>query len=214
MYRGGTVAHTSTKHIGSAARDAALGVAGLGAGGDLLGFGSGIHLVPDWAANVHFWNRTDAELICFYTRVDFDNYRAFLKVGGLNRLIITEADTRIVPSGLISMWHGLLANIPTGWLLCDGANGTPDLRSKFVRGAPAATEAGGTGGADTHTLITAEMPAHTHNLNLNGSGSSDFNAAGAVNSTALFTIAVGSTGGGGAHNNMPAYYQILYIMKV
>lgn len=56
-----------------------------------------------------------------------------------------------VPAGIISMWYGLLENIPAGWALCDGTNGTPDLRGKFVKGAPAGQEPGQTGGAATHT---------------------------------------------------------------
>jgi hypothetical protein len=40
-----------------------------------------------------------------------------------------------LPLGAIVMWSGLLADIPAGWQLCDGTNGTPDLRSNFVRGA-------------------------------------------------------------------------------
>ena len=49
------------------------------------------------------------------------------------------------------MWGGLLANIPTGWALCDGTNGTPDLRSKFIKGSAAGIDPGVTGGALTHT---------------------------------------------------------------
>lgn len=71
------------------------------------------------------------------------------------------------------MWAGLLANIPTGWALCDGQNGTPDLRSKFVKGAAAGVEPGGTGGAATHThddhaalshggTAVADHASHTH----------------------------------------------------
>ena len=40
-----------------------------------------------------------------------------------------------VPSGVIVMWHGTIATIPSGWALCDGNNGTPDLRDKFITGA-------------------------------------------------------------------------------
>ena len=46
------------------------------------------------------------------------------------------------PSGGIIMWSGTLANIPSGWFLCDGANGTPDLRSKMVPCVAAATNPG------------------------------------------------------------------------
>jgi len=65
-----------------------------------------------------------------------------------------------IPAGLIAMWHGLLVNIPTGWNLCDGTNGTPDLRSKFVKGAAAAANPGATGGSATHTH--ADHAALTH----------------------------------------------------
>ena len=67
-----------------------------------------------------------------------------------------------LPAGIIAMWHGLIANIPSGWLLCDGANGTPDLRSKFIKGAAAAAEAGGAGGALTHAHAShSQTPAGT-----------------------------------------------------
>lgn len=55
-----------------------------------------------------------------------------------------------IPAGLIVMWSGLLANIPSGWALCDGTAGTPDLRDRFVRGAAAGADPGATGGTATH----------------------------------------------------------------
>lgn len=77
-----------------------------------------------------------------------------------------------IPAGLISMWHGALANIPSGWVLCDGQNGTPDLRDKFVKGAAAAQNPGGAGGALTHghaahashTHQYTEVPNHVHQI--------------------------------------------------
>ena len=44
-----------------------------------------------------------------------------------------------VPSGVILLWYGTASNIPTGWVLCDGGNGTPDLRDRFVVGASNST---------------------------------------------------------------------------
>jgi hypothetical protein len=52
--------------------------------------------------------------------------------------IATTAFVRdIIPSGLISMWSGTIATIPSGWLLCNGSSGTPDLRNRFIIGANA-----------------------------------------------------------------------------
>lgn len=62
----------------------------------------------------------------------------------------------------IIMWSGSIANIPTGWYLCDGSNGTPDLRGKFVLGAGGAYSVNATGGEETHVLTESEMPSHTH----------------------------------------------------
>ena len=119
----------------------------------------------------------------------------------------------IIPSGLISMWHGLIANIPSGWVLCDGTNSTPDLREKFLRGAPAATEAGGTGGADTHALTVGEMPSHSHYTYHDDGVGSEYIDTLSRSSSEPTSQPTSSTGGGSAHNNMPAYYQILFIMK-
>jgi hypothetical protein len=60
------------------------------------------------------------------------------------------------------MWGGLVANIPTGWSLCDGQNGTPDLRGRFIKGSDTA---GATGGAATHAHA-----GHTDHAALTHSG--------------------------------------------
>lgn len=80
-----------------------------------------------------------------------------------------------VPTGLIVLWYGSTGSVPTGWHLCDGTEGTRDLRGKFVVGAGTGSSysVGDTGGSSTltasgsisvsnHTLTTAEMAAHTH----------------------------------------------------
>lgn len=63
-----------------------------------------------------------------------------------------------IPAGLIVMWGGLVSNIPAGWLLCNGTNGTPDLRDRFIKGATA--EAGATGGAASHGHTTTQPADH------------------------------------------------------
>ena len=93
----------------------------------------------------------------------------FLKRSGSN-IIGADADGGSLPAGLIVMWHGLLAAIPTGWALCDGQNGTPDLRSKFVKGAAAAADPGTTGGASTHTHDYTQIVNHTHTVSVTDPG--------------------------------------------
>lgn len=69
-----------------------------------------------------------------------------------------------VPIGGILMWSGLVANIPSGYALCDGTDGTPDLRGKFIIGAGGSYSPADTGGAATKTLEVANLPAHTHTV--------------------------------------------------
>jgi hypothetical protein len=64
----------------------------------------------------------------------------------------------ILPAGLIVMWNGLLANIPAGWALCDGQNNTPDLRSKFIKGAASGQNPGATGGGTYTPAGTVSAP--------------------------------------------------------
>ena len=73
-----------------------------------------------------------------------------------------------VPAGGIIMFSGSLGDLPDGWVLCDGSNGTPDLRDRFVVGAEGAYSQGSTGGQDAVTLTTAQLPSHSH-----GAGSLD-----------------------------------------
>lgn len=78
-----------------------------------------------------------------------------------------------VPSGIIAMWSGSTLSIPSGWVLCDGLNSTPDLRDRFIVGAGSTYAVGDTGGANTVALAAGEMPSHTHGVgNLAGNTSS------------------------------------------
>jgi len=94
-----------------------------------------------------------------------------------------------IPSGLISMWSGTIASIPSGWVLCNGSNSTPDLRNKFIIGAHSDTagvaystitgsntQSGGskdaTNVSHTHTATSVVTdPGHFHTVNLFYSGS-------------------------------------------
>ena len=82
------------------------------------------------------------------------------------------------PSGGIIIWSGAVNAIPTGWVLCDGNNSTPDLRDRFIVGAGTggSYSPGNTGGAASVTLSVAQMPSHSHSTNshahsFSGSGS-------------------------------------------
>ena len=83
-----------------------------------------------------------------------------------------------IPSGVIVMWSGSVASVPSGWYLCDGNNGTPNLTGKFVVHADADSggtyAVGATGGANTVALATGELPSHAHNVgNLANTGAGD-----------------------------------------
>jgi microcystin-dependent protein len=81
----------------------------------------------------------------------------------------------VIPKGLISMWSGAVADIPTGWALCDGTNGAPDLRDRFIVGAGTGSgyAIGDTGGESTHILTPDEMPSHTHIQDAHNHGITD-----------------------------------------
>ena len=126
-----------------------------------------------------------------------------------------------VPSGCILIWSGAANAIPTGFVLCNGSNSTPDLRGKFVVGYHDGNgdyDVGDTGGAETVTLTTAQIPSHKHTTNIdgghvipgNGGSSFPYGGAGTYAST---VFSMNNTGGGGAHENRPPFYALCYIMK-
>lgn len=61
-----------------------------------------------------------------------------------------------IPSGTIILWSSTGGTVPNGYFACNGANGTPDLRGKFVRGAGTGYPFGGVGGSATHTHGTGK----------------------------------------------------------
>jgi microcystin-dependent protein len=70
----------------------------------------------------------------------------------------------VLPTGIIVMWNSTAASIPAGWQLCNGSNGTPDLRGQFVVGAGGSYTPGDTGGTNSVTLSASAMPIHTHEI--------------------------------------------------
>ena len=80
----------------------------------------------------------------------------------VTRTEFLQLQMQIVPPGAILMWSGAVDAIPTGWALCDGRNGTPDLRDRFIVGAGGSYDVGDTGGSNTVTLTTSQIPSHSH----------------------------------------------------
>jgi len=74
----------------------------------------------------------------------------------------------VMPTGMIIMWGGLVSNIPSGWHLCDGTGGTPDLQDRFIVGAGNNYNVGDSAGQNTTTLTTAMLPSHNHFVTLTG----------------------------------------------
>lgn len=120
--------------------------------------------------------------------------------------------------GTIVIWSGTIDNIPTGWQVCDGTNGTPDLRDKFVLGAGTIHDIGETGGSEEVTLTAAQMPKHTHSTSrLNRTGTNTAFKVGTSNADISNLAAwrdTGAAGEGRPHSNMPPYYTLCFIQKM
>ena len=129
----------------------------------------------------------------------------------------TSAEGDGVPSGGIIMWQE--PEIPVGWLLCDGTNGTPDLRDRFVLGY-GNRNVGTVGGEERVTLTVDQIPSHNHSSGdlyvygaSGGGGGGESTSGGASFGTLPVNGSTGYTGGGESHNNMPPYYVLYFIQK-
>lgn len=139
-----------------------------------------------------------------------------------------------VAAGVIVEWAGTLANIPKGWLLCDGTQGTPDLRGRYVKGSAAGVDPGGTGGALTHYHLpgTYKGPTHRHSVPLQSYGfayasgydgyiaaaryAASWEGAGRITSIP-YTTYDGNwaiTGQSQTVNHEPPYYEVAYIKRM
>jgi hypothetical protein len=137
-------------------------------------------------------------------------------------------------AGMIILWSGSSATIPTGWLLCDGSSSTPDLRNRFVVGATSTYAVGATGGSadaivvsHTHTATsTVTDPGHFHSygegqrtqVGEDNGEAYDAQSSAAFNTNTKTTgITVATTnataGSSGTNANLPPYYALCYIMK-
>lgn len=145
--------------------------------------------------------------------------------------ISLRADTRagstltdVFPLGTENYTVYLNYELPDSWAELNGQtisdsdspwNGKTlrDLNGGTYRMLRGATSSGGTGGADTHTLTTAEMPAHTHNSGVAyPHGTSGSHACSGLHSSGFNNT--GSAGSGNAHNNLPAYCGVVWIQRI
>jgi microcystin-dependent protein len=139
-------------------------------------------------------------------------------------------------TGIIRMWSGTIATIPSGNVLCDGTQGTPDLRNRFIMGAADQAGMNATGGSNTTTLTTIQLPAHTHTGTTSSDGSHSHTVGGSggtggssplmtasgsgttVNTSSAgehnHTFTTASSGTGAAYDSRNAFYALAYIMRV
>ena len=144
-------------------------------------------------------------------------------------------------AGMIMMWSGSIATIPSGWLLCNGSSGTPDLRNKFIIGAHSDnagvanttvtgtnTQTGGSKDAivvsHTHTATVTD-PSHTHSFTaqqniggFTGDGQapdqqSTSQSSTTASATTGITVANSTEGSSGTNANLVPYYALAFIMK-
>lgn len=108
--------------------------------------------------------------------------------------------------GTITQWYSSVGSIPPGWALCDGTNGTPDLRDKFITGAGVGFAVGAEGGKVTHTHwgIT---DGHSHSLTGIGDLDSTYLQRGSPASKDDSLIVDSA-------NHLPYYHSIVFIMAL
>ena len=130
-----------------------------------------------------------------------------------------------IPSGGIILWSGSTGSVPSGWFLCDGTNGTPNLRNSFIVGAGDTYAVNATGGsADAITVSHTHSvtdPGHFHGIGgptasvPTNSTQAFFPSANTNASSTVATtgISINTAGVSGTNANLPPYYALAYIMK-
>lgn len=142
--------------------------------------------------------------------------------------LLSATSGGLAPIGGIIIWSGAIASMPANWGLCDGTNGTPDLRDRFILGAGLSYAVAATGGEATHVLSVNELAYHTHlfpgddqigpafGLNeVSVVGNWDWTSGSSATGNGWYDP--GGNGAAGAnypHNNMPPYYALALIMRL
>ncbi|MCA0208131.1 MAG: hypothetical protein LCH74_03625 [Proteobacteria bacterium] len=193
-----------------------------------IAFGNGVAAVIEFG-DALFLNPPASHTVAGVAKLADD---ATVDAGDDDETIITPKQLdrmlkALMPRGIVTEWWGSLPDIPVGWLLCNGANGTPDLRDRFIVGAGGAYDVGDTGGSvehghpgsavAAHVLTEAQMPGHRHLTTVAAVGSGALTAANSIfeasnsggdseysldGTVAEPTIGrTSSTGGGAAHDH-------------
>jgi hypothetical protein len=145
-------------------------------------------------------------------------------------------------AGMIMLWSGSSATIPSGWLLCDGSNSTPDLRNRFVVGATSTYAVGATGGSADAIVVSHNHTATVATTSLTGTITNQYVSGNSYGGTTgvfsqsnydvdgdggegrpgrtinfdgshTHTATISTEGSSGTNANLPPYYALCYIMK-
>jgi len=129
-------------------------------------------------------------------------------------MTITLSINKNVPRGTILIWSGLVANIPTGWQLCNGTNGTPDLRNKFVLAA--SQDNGGRPAATTNAGLINEGGnwTHTHFVDISHDHGFGSATAQAGSDYSWYQDPLSSVPETDIQDNAPPFYVLAYIQKL
>jgi hypothetical protein len=164
--------------------------------------------------------------------------QVLLSAGGAN----TPTWGNAFVAGMIMLWSGSSASIPSGWLLCDGSSSTPDLRNRFVVGATSTYAVGATGGSANAIVVSHNHTATVATTSLTGTITNQYTAGDTHGTTTgvfsqtnitvdgdggesragrnisfdgshTHTATISTEGSSGTNANLPPYYALCYIMK-
>lgn len=114
--------------------------------------------------------------------------------------------SRPLPIGIIAIWSGAIVNIPAGWHLCDGNNGTPDFLDYFAMGAGGSYDPGDEGGQKIHQHNILGI-GHAHGF----SGGLDIPVGTDFSNITSVTVVTGLTD---YTTTRPPFYALAFIMKI
>lgn len=145
------------------------------------------------------------------------------------------------PEGVILFWTNPISEIPPGWAICDGNNGTPDLMDKYPKSVPdSSTDPGTSGGSNIKNLSASQLPSHNHSVgmdtsgehrhqvpgrNIQGQDDTNYTSGQHYNGTASrdtgsttvdhnHSLTTDSTGNSNNIDNRPLSFEVIYIQKI